>query len=75
MLDYERAYFIERERLMAVTAAFQTELDRLAAYVATLKASVTPDTGPVVASEDATALSAALDAAGAPAPAPAAPVA
>jgi hypothetical protein len=71
MLDYERLYYIEREKLLAISTAFQAELNRLASYVATLKAAVTPDTGPAVDAADTAALDAALTAAGAPEPAPA----
>ena len=73
MLDHERMYLLERERLMTISAAFQAELDRLTAYVNSLKAAVTPDTGPAVTAEETAALGAALDAAGAPAE-PAVPV-
>lgn len=66
---HEHRYHLEGDLLLSIAADFQAQVDRLKAFVASLEGGAAGQS-----SEDTAALTAALDAAGAPpAVAPAAP--
>lgn len=67
--QHDHVHHFEKEDLMAISAAFQAQVDRLAAFVKSLEGGASAQSD-----EDTAAVTAALDAAGAP-PAPSAPAA